>query len=547
VSPRWSLNSTSLTFLGLVGLFGTQVAWVAPTNFYGFDEWTLHYLVSRGITDIPYANRPLELLWELPAHWLSPHSFVPYFALYAAYALLSCWCVFRLCTRLVPGRPALAVLTASFFLVWAPRDFARLSHLERTLYMSFVFGTLVACVCFLESWLRRNASLLALGILAAFVTARSYEATIALLLAWPLVVAWALQERSRAYWTWSAAWGGFVTLAFVLILQPMIFPVSAPSYQASLGMELHPSRIVARLWREYVDHLVPLATIPWIELRTLAVPVAVGVFVLTSLVGIRDGELSKGVGRRAVVGWMAAGIVLAALGYAVLALSPVQPGAPKAWRMQFLSAPGVALFLAAIAHGISGALPRALRRPLLVGLGCWVVAVGTARTIAMQRLWDRSSYHDHQIRMLTGLTELAPDLKPHTLVIVLDEGRAWRSTWGFRHAVQYLYRDRAMGYVWDSWDFMFPTRLTRAGVVCVPWPEVQLAWRSPPTLHRPEELVLIRHHTSGEVELLENWPSVLPPLPPGARYDPRSRVRPAAAPEERAILTSLEGWGTRRR
>jgi hypothetical protein len=410
-----------------------------------------------------------------------------------------------------------------------------------------VFGTLAACVCFLESWLRRNASLLALGILVAFVTARSYEATIALLLAWPLFVAWALHERSRAYWTWSAAWGGFMGLALVLIVQPMIFPQSTPSYQASLGMELDPSRIVARLWREYVDHLVPLATIPWTELRALGVPVAVVVFVLTSLVGIRDAEFSKGVGRRAIVGWMAAGIALAALGYAVLVLSPVQSGAPKAWRMQFLSAPGIALFLAAIAYGISGALPRALRRALLVGLGCWVVAVGTARTVAMQRLWDRSSYHDHQVRMLTGLTELAPDLKPHTLVIVLDEGRAWRSTWGFRHAVQYLYRDRAMGYVWDSWDFMFPTRLTWAGVVCVPWPEVQVAWETAPTLHRVDELVLIRHHTSGEVELLETWPSVLPSLPPGARYDPRARVLSAAPREEHAILTSLEGWGWPRR
>ena len=100
----------------------------------------------------------------------------------------------------------LAFLVAAFFLVWVPRDFARLSHFERTMYTSFVFGTLAAGLAFVESWLRRSEPLLALAVLTAFVTARSYEAPIALLLAWPFFVAVALGERSRRFLAWAAAW-----------------------------------------------------------------------------------------------------------------------------------------------------------------------------------------------------------------------------------------------------------------------------------------------------------------------------------------------------
>jgi hypothetical protein len=168
--------------------------------------------------------------------------------------------------------------------------------------------------------------------------------------------------------------------------------------------------------------------------------------------------------------------------------------------------------------------------------------VGTGRTLAMQRVWDRVSYYETQTSTLRRLTEIAPDLAPHTLVVVLDEGDNWRSTWAFRHAVQYLYQDRAMGYVWGSWDFMFPTRVTPAGIVCEPWREVAAAWGAPPTRHRYDELVLLRNGKDGALSLLDDWPASLPVLPAGARYDPRARIRSLQAPlPEREILGSAEG------
>ena len=513
-----------------------------PTNFYGFDDWTLHYLVSRGITDIPYANRPLELLWEQPARWLAPHSFMAYLALYAAYSCLSSWCVFRLCRRLVPGQPALAPLAAAIFLVWVPRDFARLSHFERTMYTSFVFGTLAAFLAFVESWLRRSEALLAVAVLTAFVTARSYEATIALLLCWPVFVAWALHERSRRFASWAAAWAAFMLLALTLIVQPMLFPSAARSYQASLGMDLNPLRFAARIAREYVNHLAPIVTSSPRELLAPAVPLAVIVFAVVCGLSLRLRREVEGAAPKALAACAGAGLALAGLGYAVLSLSPEQPSAPHAWRMQFLSAPGIALFVSAAMCLAAAPLHRRLRPLAIILIGCWIVAVGTGRTLAMQRVWDKVSYYDRQTHTLERLTEVAPDLAPHTLVVVLDEGNNWRSTWGFRHAIQYLYRERATGYVWGSWDFMFPTRLTQAGIVCNPWPDVQAAWDAPPTRHRYDELVVVRNGRDGALSLAEVWPDSLPALPSGARYDPRARIRRLDTPlPERRLLGSAGG------
>ncbi|MEE8384876.1 MAG: hypothetical protein V3S01_03050 [Dehalococcoidia bacterium] len=60
--------------LGLAAVFWAQFAWVQSTNFWGSDEWLHLSLTSRGIIDFPYANRPLMLLWSLPAALLVPNS-----------------------------------------------------------------------------------------------------------------------------------------------------------------------------------------------------------------------------------------------------------------------------------------------------------------------------------------------------------------------------------------------------------------------------------------------------------------------------------------
>ena len=60
--------------LGILALFAAQYALIRDTNFQGADEWLHLSLLSRGIIDFPYANRPLMLLWSLPAMAVHPHS-----------------------------------------------------------------------------------------------------------------------------------------------------------------------------------------------------------------------------------------------------------------------------------------------------------------------------------------------------------------------------------------------------------------------------------------------------------------------------------------
>ena len=542
VPRRSSRPSDLLAYGGLLALLVTQFAAVAPLNFYGTDDWTIHYLLSRWIIDIPYANRPLELLWELPARLVSPHSFVPYLVLYACYATLSSWLILHLCRRLLPKARTLGFLSASFFLVWAPWDFARLSHFERTMYTSFVFGLLLAFALFVESWIRRSEGLLAIGILVAFVDARSYEATIALLLAWPLFVAWAAGERSSRFLRWALAWEGFLVFALVLIVRPILFPSGSPSYQATIGMDADPARVLARLLEQFRLEIGPLFGSPWAELRRGGVALAVGVFsVVGGSLALLERRRAEAATFRVLAASALAGLALAILGFSVLVLTPAP--SPPAWRMQFLSGPGIALLLAALICLLARASPRGLREAVALAGACFVVAVGTGRTLAMQSVWDSFSYSSRQRRMLTELTALAPSLEDHTLVVVVDQGGTWRSDWGFRHAVQYLYEEHAMGYVWNSLDLMFPTELTRQGVLCVPWPEVQDAWHAPPTLHRYDELVVVTNESGGALRLAERWPPALPALPPGARYDPRARISMSGGdlPERRLLHSGL--WG----
>ena len=69
MGSRRSALCIALT-IGAVAL--VQQAWVSPTNFGGADEWLLLDLASRGVLGVPYANRPLVLLWQAPPAHLLP-------------------------------------------------------------------------------------------------------------------------------------------------------------------------------------------------------------------------------------------------------------------------------------------------------------------------------------------------------------------------------------------------------------------------------------------------------------------------------------------
>jgi hypothetical protein len=534
------LSRQLLVAVALLAVLCTQLAWVSRFNFFGYDEWTIQYLLSRGVIDVPYANRSLGFIWLLPIPLLWPNDFAAWSLLYLAYAWGAALLLFGLVRRLAPGRPLLAFAAACLLLAWSPSDLARLACLERAEYMSFTFAVLLALRLFLAAWQRRSAALLAVAVLVAFVAVRSYEATLPLLLAGPFAIAWAAGERSREFWRWTTAWLAFLVLAGCLVAMPMLVPMGR-SYQQALGFDPHPLHALARVAHHYRLHLAPLAQAPLAELAARAVAAAVAAFLAGAWLCARLWAGESRPRRRRDLGAMAIGLAFAGLGYVLFALNTDV----TAWRKEFLAGPGIALFLAALFSWAASWAPEAWRRPLFVALVGLVVARGTGRTLALQATWERASYYEVQIRFLEGLTRAVPDVRPHTLLVLLDEGGAWRSDFGFRHATRYLYSDRASGWAYDRPTYMFPTGLTALGVLCVPWPEVQRAWRDPAALHRYDELVVVRHGPDGGVEVAGRWPSELPPLPPGARYDPGARILPVAV-EHPARATLRAGSGAAR-
>lgn len=522
---------------GLIAVFLSQSAWVSPTNFTGFDEWSIQYQVSRWILSVPYANRPLAMLWQTPIALLAPHSLSAWTVLYGVYACGSALLLFVLCRRLLPASRDVAFLSAALLLVWAPQDGARLACVERTQYMGFVFASLLAILGFVEAWLARREALLAGAVLVALLAVRSYEAILPLLQVAPLAVALAGGRFGADLRRWAAAWWGFGLLFALLVAMPALLPGSR-SYQLAQGFDPDPLRFLARLADQYWRQLRPLVAVDAAELSARAVPVAVAVFAGAAALALRPA--APGAGWRADLATAGVGLGTAGLGHAIFCLG-VEPGA---WRRQFLAGPGIALFLAAAASLLSSFVPRRGRRPAVVLVASWVVAVGTARTVAMQRVWDAQSLFAAQTGMLRRLVEAVPDVRPGTLLLLLDDGRAWRSDWSFRYAVKYLYEDRAVGWAHGAWTLMFPTEFTPLGVHCVPWPEIRESWKVAPSLHGFDAIVVVRHAEDGGVRLLEEWPPVLPALPPGARYAPRARIVPAGAPvPARAILGSSAGGG----
>jgi hypothetical protein len=128
-------------------------------------------------------------------------------------------------------------------------------------------------------------------------------------------------------------------------------------------------------------------------------------------------------------------------------------------------------------------------------------------------------------------------VKPGTLIVLVGGSDTFPAEFTFRHAIDLLYEGTAVGIAVGSRDFLYPWRFTPAGVVCEPWPVIRSAWHEAPTLHRYDEVVAVAPGVASEVGVLPVWPSVLPPLPEGARYAPFERiVRDGAAPRSRRLL-----------
>jgi len=522
--------------IGLVVL--AQLSAVAPTNFGGYDEWLIVQLTSAGRVSMPYAERPLELVWNLPAPLLFPHRLEAFLWLHGIYLWLAGVLVWRLFARLAPGQGTWAFLAGTFTATWAPLDFLRLDAVETVAYSGVTFVMLAAASLLLESWRRRSMPLLAVAVVLAFCAARTYESVLPLLFAAPALL-WAAPaspEDRRPRWRFVASWEAVIVLAAVLSVVGVLLPAEGSYQLSALSLDLHPGGVVRRLARQAAYHLGPAVAVTGHEMRTAHVILSTVTFLLVAAAIARrhpDTVPARVHARQALLG-----LVLAVLGWSVFALSPAIRSAA---RTQFLSAPGVGVLLAALIGLAAAVVPPWARTAAAAAMAAWIVAVGAARTGAMQREWDVRGYWPVQSTSLREITTVVPDVLPNTLVVVLDGRGAWPATFTFRHALLLLYEGRAIGLVPGAHDFLYPARFAAGGISCEPWPVIRKPWDAAPTFHRGSEIVALALAADGSVSLLEHWPPALPAAS-GTGYAPRSRIVPASPP---AAVRRILGAGVR--
>jgi hypothetical protein len=530
----------AVILLGLVGLFASQFAVVKPTNFGGADEWLFLWLGAHGILASPYANRPLNFLWTTPGALLTPFGFAGYYWLYVGYLAVSGWLVFALVRCVVPGAPLLALVAAGLALVWAPSDMARLTGVQMTINGGFAMGTLAVALALALSWRWRSRLLLAAASVGAGLLVLGYEGVAPLLAAAPLLVLQRDRGEPGRRPFWAAAFWGALGTGVVHAVVPLLSRNRGAWYQAALvEPDPHPLRVSSRLLHLYQLHLQPAFDTPLAQLGHPAV-IASAVLLLGLVVWHERGEGGASLPLRSLARLALVGVVSSGLGYLPFALARnVEPEA----RTEFLATPGMGLFLAAVLCAAGAVVPRAGRGWLVGLLAAWLAAVGTARTLAMQRRWDEISAYPEQVRTLQAITHLAPRVLPHTLVVLIDETRAFRQQFTFRHAVEYLYPGEATAIVHPATTLLYPTRVDASGVTTEPWPVLREPWGVSVTHHGWPEVIAFRRRPDGGIELVND--DTFLPVARGHGYCGACRVRTEGpVPPERAVLDEARrrGW-----
>jgi hypothetical protein len=514
--------------LGAVALVAFAVVAYAPakpTNFRGFDEWVNVSLLSRNILDFPYANRPLCLLWGWPALRLFPDRLTGFLVFHVAWIALGGVLTFLITRRLLPGATALAFVAGALAIVWAPGDQSRICSVQMTLYSGCTFGALLATWLAVEAWSRRSPALAAGAALAGVVTILSFEATMVPLGLVPLLfLAGGGSREPRRLLVWTLAAGCLVFACALRFAAPRWTDPERVAYQGGIAADFTPGPLLDRTWRQLRRYVAPVVAPPPLERPWPFVPLSVGVFAVGFAVASRRSpERPEGQSPPRAALAAAAGLGLL---WAVASLLPfvLNPETHGAERMQFIPTPGVAVLFAATAFVLASFLPARARLPAVLFLGGWIAASGVARVAALQVAWDEKSAYPDQRSSLLGITAVVPDVEPGTLVVLLGGG-GWAIDVTFRQALFYLYEGRAVGHSVDALEYLYETRFESGGVRSSPRPVLEHAWQEASVLYRYDAVVVVKTVENGGVTLAETWPDELDPLPAGASYAPRARIR----------------------
>jgi hypothetical protein len=526
-----SARSETLLLAAILLVF-TVVAFspARATNFRGYDEWLILSLLSQGILDFPYANRPLNLVWALPGSLLFDDPLSGFLFFHVAWIGLAGVLTYLIARRLWPGAPGFAFLAGTLAIVWAPGDRSRLCSTQMIVYSGCTFGSLLAAWLMLEAWSRRRLALAVAAVLAGALAVLSFEAALAPLGLVPLLFLVAGRARDlRRVVAWTLAVVVLLAAGGLRAILPRWTDPGRVAYQSGTAPDFTPGPLVDRTGRQLRRHLAPVLEVPPLPARSrIVVPVAVAVFTVGILAIARrrngaTGEADESApSRAAFVVAAGLGLLWAVASYLPFVLNPETHGGE---RMQFLSTPGVAVLLAAGICGLASFLPHRFRLPAAALMGAWIAASGVARTAALQVEWDTRSAYPDQRNALLELTAVVPDVAPGTLLILLDGG-VWPLDLTFRHAVRYFYEGRAVGHDVNALEYLYETHFEPAGVRTVPRPVLNGPWHEAPTLYPYDAVVVLREEDeTRRVRLVENWPTELPALPREAVYAPRARIR----------------------
>jgi hypothetical protein len=515
-------GQTAIVLAAVYATFWIQFSVVRLTNFGGVDEWMILSLVSRGAVDIPYANRPLGLLFNLPVAAFPTHLLHASLMLHGHYLVAAGMLTSLLLLRLVPERPHWALLGGAFAASWAPSDLMRLNPIYSSAYSGVAAATVLVLLVLGTSQGRWVRVTLALGI--AFVTTRVHEGPLpALLLAPVLLLALGVRLQRRSL----AAYWGAMALAALVIGLPLLLARAPAWYQNQvLGLYLDPLGLAARLALQFRLHLEPLVTTAPAALLSPR-PALAALVLVAALAMLRSPALALADRRRLAVA-AGAGLVAAAAAYSSFIL------AAKLWdaaRTEFIAAPFIGLALGATIILLAELVPARGRLPIVAALGAFVMACSAARTSQLQSSWDAVGAYGRQSGSLAQLLRAAPNFKPGTLVLFFEGPPTWISSFAFHHGLDLVYGPHVAGCVSNERARLFyECRQGAQGIRQEPWPVLKDAWRAEAKTYRFEEIVAFKADGTGQLRLLEEWPAELPALPADAAYSPRQQIVAASAP-----------------
>jgi hypothetical protein len=502
------------------------------TNFRGYDEWLIFWMLSRRLLSFPHANRPLGLVWHAPAWWIAPDRLWGFVLVHGFWLTLVGLLTFLLVRRLSGGDARLALLSGAFTVAWMPSETTRVVTVQMIQYSGCAAGTLLATWLQVEAWQRQSRWRLAAAAVAAAAAALSLEAALPQLAAAPLLLLFAgaegRRQAVRRLW-WLAGSLAFVGALGARALLPVLTEPQAVSYQLGRGSVRPPGAVLRQIGLQLRFHLAPLVDTPAGDLAGPTVACAALVFVLGLAVAARHGPAGV---RRVAAAAAVLGLAHAVLGYLPFVLSRAVRGPV---RTEFLAAAGVGVFLAALVSLLASLTPPRARVAVSAVLGVWIVAAGTGRTVASQREWSDAIYAA-QRRTLEQVAAIAPEMQPHTLVVLMQNGHTWSFSFSFSKAVEYLYADAVRGWVPRADPYLIDTRVQRGAVVSEPAAVLRAQWKERTETYRAEEVVVVTEDEAGRLSLAEEWPEDLGPLPAGGRYAPRARIRNAASPPSRLAL-----------